>query len=305
MAAARVATRYAARVLKRRALSVASSPVPETMSYLRDLRSGSEVFLVGTAHISRKSSEEVRDVIRSVKPDIVFVELCKARAEAMKDKAKDDAHDDPLPEPLRQLLKQLGAPGDFGEKLLGAGLKAVYAGLRQFHGLDPGLEFKVAMDEAEVLNAKLVLGDRDQDKTIKALRDAIDMSDVLKLITGGGGVDPSKLDPELAALFQKADWKNPAETVETLKTRKAAAAMAHVMRAEFPKVAQAMLDQRDDIMTDGLVDAARGNGGGNKIVAVVGMAHMDGSEQRWEQVQSGGGGVTRISGGSRCRGGSM
>ena len=81
---AATATRAACRAFGRRALSAATSPVPETMSYLRDLRSGSEVYLVGTAHISRKSADEVRSVIRSVKPDVVFVELCRARADAMR-----------------------------------------------------------------------------------------------------------------------------------------------------------------------------------------------------------------------------
>ena len=286
--------------LGRRAFSsVGSAVVPETMSYLRDLQSGSEVYLVGTAHISKQSAEEVRAVICSVKPDIVFVELCAARAEAMRARTGNDSpnSDDSLPEPVRQLLKSFGGPGDFGEKLIGATLKAVYAALKQFHGLDPGLEFKVAMDEADEINARLVLGDRDQDKTITALRNAIDMNDVFKMITGSGGVDPDTLDPELAELFKKADWRDPAAAVETLKTRKAAGAMAQLLRTQFPKIASAMLDQRDDIMTNGLLTAAREKGGPSKIVAVVGMAHMDGIEERWEKAQGSGGGVTRISGG--------
>ena len=184
-----------------------------------------------------------------------------------------------------------------GEKLLGAGLKAAYQLLRQFHGLQPGLEFKVAMDECDASGARLVLGDRDQDATIRALREAIDLADVLKLLAAGGGMDPAAMDPELAALFRNADWRDPARAVEMLKTRKATSAMAAAMRAQFPKVARAMLDQRDDIMTRGLLEAARGEGGEKKIVAVVGMAHMDGVEARWGDAQEVGGSVTRVSGG--------
>jgi pheromone shutdown protein TraB len=58
-----------------------------------------------------------------------------------------------------------------------------------------------------------------------------------------------------------------------------------------------MLDQRDDVMTERLLEAARAEGGENKIVAVVGMAHMDGIEARWGDAQGDGLGVTRISGG--------
>jgi pheromone shutdown protein TraB len=57
-----------------------------------------------------------------------------------------------------------------------------------------------------------------------------------------------------------------------------------------------MLDQRDDVMTERLLEAARERGE-EKIVAVVGMAHMDGIERRWGDAQGDGLGVTRISGG--------
>lgn len=36
-------------------------------------------------------------------------------------------------------------------------------------GMDPGLEFKVAMEEAERLRAALVYGDADQDHTIRRI----------------------------------------------------------------------------------------------------------------------------------------
>lgn len=83
------------------------------MSLLRSLSNGDEVYLVGTAHISKKSAEEVRSVIRAVRPDTVFLELCDARAAAMRSKmmsADGFVHStgDGLPEPLRELLASLG-----------------------------------------------------------------------------------------------------------------------------------------------------------------------------------------------------
>ena len=85
-----------------------TSPVPETMRYLRNLRNGDEVYLIGTAHISRKSADEVRSVIRSVRPDTVFLELCDTRAAAMRRSMSGESDDGGLPEPLRQLLGALG-----------------------------------------------------------------------------------------------------------------------------------------------------------------------------------------------------
>ena len=34
---------------------------------------------MGTAHFSKESCEDVRSVIQAVQPDIVVIELCKAR----------------------------------------------------------------------------------------------------------------------------------------------------------------------------------------------------------------------------------
>ena len=46
------------------------------------------IILVGTAHVSDKSVTEVNEVIEREKPDIVAVELCKARYDALKGKKK-------------------------------------------------------------------------------------------------------------------------------------------------------------------------------------------------------------------------
>ena len=46
---------------------------------------GKEIFLVGTAHISKSSVELVKDVINEKKPDVVAVELCQSRFNSMKD----------------------------------------------------------------------------------------------------------------------------------------------------------------------------------------------------------------------------
>ena len=87
--------------------------------------------------------------------------------------------------PPHPLHTQLRAPGDIGEKMLGAGLKTVYNMFRM-SGMDPGKEFKVGIEESDRIGATLVLGDRSQELTIKALRDALSLPDILRMITGGG-----------------------------------------------------------------------------------------------------------------------
>lgn len=43
-----------------------------------------QVFLIGTAHVSRNSAEEVRELIRVVRPTAVMVELCESRARRLR-----------------------------------------------------------------------------------------------------------------------------------------------------------------------------------------------------------------------------
>lgn len=52
--------------------------LPSTVTLLRN-QFGSKIYIVGTAHFSKESQDDVSRVIRNVKPDVVMVELCAAR----------------------------------------------------------------------------------------------------------------------------------------------------------------------------------------------------------------------------------
>ena len=44
---------------------------------------GKNIYLVGTAHVSKESVDDVRETIESIKPDTICVELCPARHKSM------------------------------------------------------------------------------------------------------------------------------------------------------------------------------------------------------------------------------
>lgn len=46
--------------------------------YLRMFRQ-TKVYLIGTAHFSRASQEDVKKAIAETQPDVIFVELCQSR----------------------------------------------------------------------------------------------------------------------------------------------------------------------------------------------------------------------------------
>jgi len=49
---------------------------------------GKEILLIGTAHVSRESTELVRETIEAEKPDTVCVELCESRYQSIRQKDK-------------------------------------------------------------------------------------------------------------------------------------------------------------------------------------------------------------------------
>lgn len=52
--------------------------LPSTVTLLTN-EFGSRVYVVGTAHFSKESQDDVALVIRNVRPDVVMVELCASR----------------------------------------------------------------------------------------------------------------------------------------------------------------------------------------------------------------------------------
>ncbi|CAN1226293.1 Uncharacterized protein MJ1365 [Linum grandiflorum] len=86
------------------------------------------VYLVGTSHVSEESCREVEAVIRFLKPEAVFLELCSDRKSLL----------------TRQDLK-------------------IASKLEVF----PGSEFRVASEEAKACGAKVILGDRPVQVTLQ------------------------------------------------------------------------------------------------------------------------------------------
>ncbi|HEY5938651.1 MAG TPA: TraB domain-containing protein, partial [Kofleriaceae bacterium] len=63
--------------------------LPESVTEL--VHDGTTYYVIGTAHVSQKSVDDVRTLIDAVKPDVVAVELDKTRHEAL---TKDSAFRD-------------------------------------------------------------------------------------------------------------------------------------------------------------------------------------------------------------------
>ena len=61
-----------------------NSQLPKSITNIKI--DGKDIYVVGTAHISKESVEDVRRAVETVKPDSICVELCKGRFDALTQK---------------------------------------------------------------------------------------------------------------------------------------------------------------------------------------------------------------------------
>ena len=268
----------------RRSLVTQISP---TTSLLRAEHTSNEVYLLGTAHISEASANEVIQLVDQIKPDTVFLELDPPRAARLRHSSTHSNNDDADEAMFLQGIQRLGAQSGgggmpFGEEMLKTFFRKFYGILKRY-GYVPGIEMLAAMKEAERIGAKLEYGDRDIHDTIRELSGALNPSLIMKAST----IQPPT---ELQEIFQNSfqgggggggGLEGLGDTVEAMKTREHARMMTTWMDQALPPITEVMLHRRDKVMAENL----RKNCGQGKVLAVVGMAHMDGVEREWAALE--------------------
>src|SRR5690606_13454664 len=118
---------------------------------------GKEIFIVGTAHISHRSVEEVRRVIDEVRPDTVCVELDQMRYDTLVN---------------GEAWRKLDIFSVIRQKrvlflLTSLALSTYQRKLGERLGVRPGEELLTAVEKAKEIGAELVLADRDVQATLK------------------------------------------------------------------------------------------------------------------------------------------
>ena len=210
---------------------------------------GRTVYLVGTAHVSDRSVDEVERVIEAVRPDTVCVELCKARYDALTDENRWSKLD--IFEVIRGgktlfLLANL-AVGAY-QRRLGAEL-----------GVKPGAELLAAARKGESVGAELALVDRDIHITLKRTWGNIGFVQKAKLL---GAI--------VTSLFASKEDGEQLD-IEELKDKANLSEMMSEFARLFPEVKRPLIDERDEYLMQGIEDAP-----GETVVAVVGAAHVEG-----------------------------
>ena len=209
--------------------------------------------LVGTAHVSAESVEEVERVVAEERPDVVAVELDEARYRQLKGEAPDDI--DPA-----DLLR-----GNTVFQFLAYWLLSyVQARLGERFDIEPGADMKAAVDVAEGLGLGVALVDREIQTTIQRFWTRLTFLEKLRLIW--------ELTLAMAGLGVGEEEEFD---VEDLTDGDVVTAMLEEFRRFSPGGAEALIDERDAFIASKLL-ALRAQG--HHVVAVVGAGHVEGIE---------------------------
>ena len=209
---------------------------------------GREIFIVGTAHVSQKSVEEVERVIAEVRPDTVCVELDPGRHEALVDETRWRKLD------LFQVIRQKRVL----YLLANLALSAYQRKIGERMGVKPGAELLAAVKGAEAIGAKLVLADRDIQATLKRTWHRLGFWNKSKLISG-----------LIAAPFSMEEMSE--DQIESLKDRDTISEMLDELATMMPDLKEPLIDERDRYLISSILEAP-----GEKVVAVVGAGHVRG-----------------------------
>ncbi|XP_069703231.1 traB domain-containing protein isoform X2 [Periplaneta americana] len=250
------------------------SRLPDTVSLLTT-PDGGKVYLVGTAHFSMESQEDVAKVIKAVQPHIVLVELCKSRVNILQLDEKtilEEAKNINF-EKVRSTIKQNG----LFHGLMYILLLSMSAHLTKQLGMAPGGEFRRAFAEARQVPMCLIhLGDRPIHITLQRALASLSWWQTMRLMWH--------------LLMSKEPISK--EEVERCKRRDLLEEMLAEMAGEFPALGTVFVNERDVFLTHSLQLAAlpqRTNTGivPVRVVGVVGIGHVPGIVQNWGKVTAG------------------
>ncbi len=228
-----------------------------------------EIHIVGTAHVSQKSVQEVRDTVEAVNPDVIAIELDKGRFATLKKQMQEEADaaagvvreegEGKVPE-VKSILS-----GNFMVMIVQWLLAYVQRKIGLNVGVEPGAEMKEAIRLAEERGIKLLLIDRDINTTLARFWGGMKFTEKVKLIwvlirsVTGSDDETDELD---------------AVTVDSLTNQDMIDAALKEFHQFSPAGAHALIDERDAYLAHGVVSLERSPF--ERAVVVCGAGHVPG-----------------------------
>jgi len=213
-----------------------------------------EIVIVGTAHVSEKSVQEVVGRIEELRPDIVAVELCPARYRAITGQEDE-----------REIkISELLSGGKLYLLLVQWFLAYIQRKMGEEMGVKPGSEMLAAIEAAKKVGARVALVDRDISITIQRFWSAMSLLDKFRLVWS-----------LLPAAFGRGEEEID---IDSITQADIVSQMISEFRKISPGAANVLVDERDAFLARNLFLLSKQG----RVLAVVGAGHREGITRHLE-----------------------
>lgn len=215
----------------------------------------SGITLIGTAHISKRSIAEVRQVIAEEHPTTVAVELCKSRYQAITNKKRWEQTS------ITKIIKE-----NKWFLVLSQLILAMLQRQMSKEGIRPGAEMLAGLNIAKKQGIKVALVDRDITITLQRAWAQMGIIEKIRLfwysmvaVFGWDRLKEESKEMNVDALLDDTDL-----ITEMMKE----------LRKVAPNTTKTLIDERDAYLAKKIMDAKKRTNG--KVVAIVGAGHLNG-----------------------------
>lgn len=212
------------------------------------------IVLIGTAHISSDSVNEVKSAIEKYKPQVVAVELCNRRFEALTQ--KDKWENTPVTSLLRGNRVYLILAQTF--------LASIQRRLGKEYGVEPGSEMIAAIDEAKQHGIEVALVDRDITVTLKRAWRKMGIREKWRLFW-----------ELMKAIFGFEDDETEDLDLKKIMDKDVISTMMEEFKDIAPSTASVLITERDQYIAQKIIDESKKG----KVVAVLGAGHLTGVKE--------------------------
>jgi len=216
-----------------------------------------ELIIIGTAHVSKNSAEEVKAIIEEEKPDSVAIELCNSRYQSIQDQDKWKKTD------IAKVVKEKKSFLLLANLILSSYQKRMAKQI----GIQAGQEMLQAIESAKETGAELVLADRDIQVTFARIWGNLGFWGKTKLFF-----------TLVLSIF--SDEKITEEDLEKMKSGDMLTSALSELAKSFPQLKESLIDERDKYLAQKIKTAP-----GKKVVAVVGAGHVPGLKEAIKEDQ--------------------
>ena len=211
--------------------------------------------IIGTAHVSQESVEEVKDAIYEHQPDVVAIELDRGRYTKLKQEMMGIEQDETIS--VTKIIKENKVGLFFTTTLLSYFQSKVGADL----DVAPGSEMIGAIEASEDLGIPIALIDRDISVTLQRALNKMGFMEKAKFMFS-----------LIASVFGYGDDEEV--DVEELKNPENLDELMEIFKDEAPSVHEVLVHERDAYLAGSIMRIPQ-----DHVIAVVGAGHKPGIEK--------------------------